>query len=83
MKKLVLLLAVVCSVSLFSCGNKAEQNTEATEDAAAVVEEGAAVVEETPCCDKAECPGDSCKNDSTCANCCAAEVVEGEAVVTE
>lgn len=77
MKKLVLLLAVVCSVSLFSCGNKAEQADAAADDAAVVVEEGAAVVEENaPCCDKAECPGDSCQNDSTC---CVAEVVEAVA----
>lgn len=83
MKKLVLLAAVICSVSLFSCGNKAEQNTEATDEAAAVVEETAAVVEETPCCDKAECPGDSCKNDSTCATCCEAEAVAVEGVAAE
>ena len=42
MKKLVLTLAVVFSVSLFSCGNKAEEaNTEATDAAEAVVTEGA------------------------------------------
>lgn len=41
MKKLVLLLAVVFSVSLFSCGNKA--NSEATADSTAV--DSAVVVE--------------------------------------
>lgn len=41
MKKLVLLLAVVFSVSLFSCGNKA--NSEASADSAAV--DSAVVVE--------------------------------------
>ena len=41
MKKLVLLLAVVFSVSLFSCGNKA--NSEASADSTAV--DSAVVVE--------------------------------------
>ena len=71
MKKLVLLLAVVFSVSLFSCGNKAGQTTEAPEvEATEVVEE---VVE------KACCEGDSacCKGDSAC---CDAAKVEAEVV---
>lgn len=83
MKKLVLLAAVICSVSLFSCGNKAEKAADAGEEVATEVVEGAAVAEETPCCDKAECTGDSCKNDSTCANCCAAEAVAVEGVAAE
>ncbi|MCM1110301.1 MAG: hypothetical protein NC336_03760 [Clostridium sp.] len=48
MKKLVLVLAVAFSASLFSCGNK-ENAAEATEDTAAVevaaVEETAALVD--------------------------------------
>ena len=48
MKKLVLMLAVVFSASLFSCGNKAE-NTEVAADAVDTVEVvEAAVVEEVP-----------------------------------
>lgn len=43
MKKLVLVLAVAFSASLFSCGNKAENAAEATDTVAAE----AAVVEET------------------------------------
>lgn len=73
MKKLVLLLAVVFSVSLFSCGNKAQEapaaEVEATEVEAAVVE--------TPCCESDSCKGDSCQADSAC--CAAAEVVEAVA----
>lgn len=70
MKKLVLLLAVVFSVSLFSCGNKAQEapaeEVEATETE---------VVTETPaCCDKENCEGEACQGDSaTCAACCEAE----------
>lgn len=46
MKKLVLMLAVVFSASLFSCGNKAEQAAEAVDTVeAAVVEETVAVVD--------------------------------------
>ena len=42
MKKLVLMLAVVFSASLFSCGNKAAEATvEAADTVAAVVEEEA------------------------------------------
>lgn len=67
MKKLVLTLAVVFSVSLFSCGNKAEEaNTEATDAAEVVVTEGAAVVEETPCCQNDTCKGDSCNKEVCC-----------------
>lgn len=56
MKKLVLTLAVVFSVSLFSCGNKAEEaNTEATDAA-----------EETPCCQNDTCKGDSCNKEVCC-----------------
>lgn len=82
MKKLVLLLAVVCSVSLFSCGNKAEQNAEAA-DATENVESVEGV--EPACCDKAECEGEACQGDSTkCANCCTEEVAaETTEVVTE
>ncbi|MDE6177337.1 MAG: hypothetical protein K2F71_07350 [Paramuribaculum sp.] len=43
MKKLVLVLAVAFSASLFSCGNKAENAGEAIDTTAAVVE----VAEET------------------------------------
>ncbi len=51
MKKLVLMLAVVFSVSLFSCGNKeqaaeAEATQEVTEEVSPVVEE-VAVVEDS------------------------------------
>lgn len=64
MKKLVLMLAVVFSMSFFACGNKeaAAETTEAPE----VVEE--VVAEEAPACE-----GDSCCADTTVA------VVEGEA----
>ncbi len=45
MKKLVLMLAVVFSASLFSCGNKAAEATvEAADTVAAVVEEEAVAV---------------------------------------
>lgn len=51
MKKLVLALAVIASVSMISCTNNAEQATEAAEDTTAVVEEvvdsAAAVVDST------------------------------------
>ena len=68
MKKLVLLLAVVFSVSLFSCGNKAAEaaaNDEATE----VVATEETVVAETPCCKNDSCKNDSCKGEGTCADC--------------
>lgn len=57
MKKLVLMLAVVASVSLFSCNSKAE----ATEEAAAevteqVVEAPAAEGEEAPVAEGEEAP---------------------------
>ena len=56
MKKLVLLLAVVFSVSLFSCSN-AEQNTEATDTAAvAPVEEVAPVATDTTVQDSTAAP---------------------------
>lgn len=63
MKKLVLLLAVVCSVSLFSCGGnsdaeKAAEDTVATDTVAAVQEE--TVVEDT-------CA--NCENADTCTKC--------------
>lgn len=52
MKKLVLLLAVAFSVSMFSCGGgdktEACDSTACDSCAAAVVEEGAAVEEATP-----------------------------------
>lgn len=66
MKKLVLMLAVAFSVSLFSCGgNKAAE--EAADTTAVAVEE-VAVVEEPACC------GDSCTCDScTCDSCPAAK----------
>lgn len=61
MKKLVLALAVVFSVSMFSCGN-AEKATEVVDTVA--VEE----VDSTCCkkdsCDKDSCVKDSCVNDS-------------------
>ena len=51
MKKLVLALAVIASVSMISCTNNAEQATEAAVDTTAVVEEvvdsAAAVVDST------------------------------------
>ena len=58
MKKLVLLLAVVFSVSLFSCSN-AEQNTEATDTAAvAPVEEVAPVATDTTAQDTTAAPAE-------------------------
>lgn len=54
MKKLVLLLAVVFSVSMFSCGN-AEKTAEVATDSV--------VVEEVDSC----CMKDSCVKDSCCA----------------
>ncbi len=76
MKKLVLLLAVTFSVSLFSCGNKAAETTEAPEaEATEVVAEGVEVA--TPCCENEGCVADSCSADSCCA--AAAEVVEAVA----
>ena len=58
MKKLVLLLAVVFSVSLFSCSN-AEQNTEATDTAAvAPVEEVAPVATDTTVQDTTAAPAE-------------------------
>ncbi len=71
MKKLVLLLAVVFSVSLFSCGNKAEEATTEATDAVEAVE-AVEVTEEAPCCN-----ADSCTADSCCQ--AAAEVVEAVA----
>lgn len=49
MKKLVLVLAVAFSASLFSCGNKAENATEETADSVAteVVAEGVEAVDTT------------------------------------
>lgn len=48
MKKLVLMLAVAFSVSLFSCGNgEANKAADTVDSTAAPVEEVAAVVEET------------------------------------
>ncbi len=59
MKKLVLLLAVVFSVSMFSCGN-AEKTAEVATDSV--------VVEEVDsCCMKDSCVKDSCVKDSCCA----------------
>lgn len=60
MKKLVLLLAVVFSASLFSCGSS-DKAAEAA-DSAVVVEEAVEVVEVTPA-DSAAC--DSVPCDST------------------
>ena len=59
MKKLVLALAVVFSVSMFSCGN-AEKATEVVEEVA--VEE----VVDSACCMKDSCVKDSCVKDSCC-----------------
>lgn len=50
MKKLVLMLAVVFSMSFFACGNKeqaAEAEAPATEEVVAPVEEEVAVVEDS------------------------------------
>ena len=69
MKKLVLMLAVVASASLFSCGNaeKAAENTDTV-----AVETTEVAVEETTCNKCDSCTNDSCAAD-TCANCaCAA-----------
>ena len=68
MKKLVLLLAVVFSVSLFSCGGSQKAQEVAADSAAGVVEE--AVVEVADSC----CAGDSCCADSAAA--VAVEVAE-------
>jgi len=70
MKKLVLLLAVVFSVSLFSCGNgnKAEEAADTVAaEVAPVVEEAAVVVE-----------ADSVTPDSTNVEAAAAEVAVAE-----
>lgn len=77
MKKLVLLLAVVFSVSLFSCGNKAAENTEATEGTEVVAEGTEVEVAEPNCCEA----NDSCcaAGDSCCAAAAEAEVVEAPA----
>ena len=75
MKKLVLMLAVVASVSLFSCGNaeKAAENT----DTAAVVETEVVEAAVVPAaCDS--CANDSCAGDS-CANCACAAAEEAPA----
>lgn len=58
MKKLVLLLAVVFSVSLFSCGGA---KTEAAADTAAVAADTVEVVDS--CCADT-CAADSCAADS-------------------
>lgn len=55
MKKLVLLLAVVFSVSLFSCGN-ADKNTAATDSAADTT---AVVDSDSAATDSAAAPADS------------------------
>lgn len=47
MKKLVLMLAVVFSASLFSCGNKAEQAAEAVDTVEAVATEEVVAVVDT------------------------------------
>lgn len=52
MKKLVLLFAVVFSVSLFSCGGST--TTTAVEEAPAV--EAVEAVDTTACCDTTVCP---------------------------
>lgn len=58
MKKLFLSLAVIASVSLFSCGgNKAAEAEETQEPATEVVEEGAAVEEATECPDSCQAEG--------------------------
>lgn len=54
MKKLVLMLAVAFSMTLFACGNKAE-NAEAPVEEAEVVE----VVEAEPVAEEAPAEGDS------------------------
>lgn len=70
MKKLFLSLAVIASVSLFSCGgNKAEKEA----DAAEAVEPAATEAVEEGACAEA---------DSCCADTCVAAVVE-EAVAAE
>ncbi|MCH5247211.1 MAG: hypothetical protein J1E99_03540 [Muribaculaceae bacterium] len=56
MKKLFLSFAVIASVSLFSCGNKAEKEAAAEEAEAEQVE----VVEEGACCASDSCAADSC-----------------------
>lgn len=63
MKKLVLMLAVVASVSLFSCGN-AEKADKAADTTATEQEAPAA---EPTCTECDSCANDSCKADS-CAN---------------
>ena len=63
MKKLVLLLAVVFSASLFSCGN-AEKAEAAADTVAAVVEDTIVVLEDTTCCGVDSCACDTCKCDS-------------------
>ena len=63
MKKLVLLLAVVFSVSLFSCGGN---DKKAEADTAVVVEETVAVVEvDSAACDSAVCDSAAACCDST------------------
>lgn len=71
MKKLVLTLAVVFSMSFFACGNKeAAAETEAAE--APATEEVAIVEEAAACCDSLNA------DSTTCAE-AAAEVVEAPA----
>lgn len=55
MKKLVLMFAVVCSASLFSCGNKAQEATEEAPEAAVVEEVAEEVVVPT---DSVETPAE-------------------------
>lgn len=64
MKKLVLLLAVVFSVSMFSCGN-AEKATEVATDSVAVEEVDSCCMKDS--CVKDSCVKDSCVKDSCCA----------------
>ena len=73
MKKLVLIFAVACAVSLAACTNKAGEATEVTEDTVAVE----TVVEEVACA----C--DSCACDSCTGNCGAEVAATDSAVVAE
>ena len=68
MKKLVLLLAVAFSVSMFSCGGndkKAEADSVAT-DTVAVLAEETIIVENDSCATPDSC--EACNADSTAAN---------------
>lgn len=58
MKKLFLSIAVIASVSLFSCGNKAEKDAAAEDAAATEVVEETVVAVDTCCSDT--CAQDSC-----------------------